>query len=323
MNSKKKYDEFVQMARLPLFSQPWWLDAVCGEENWDVVVVEEDGKPIGAMPYFFKKKNGVLRLTQPPLTQTLGPFWLCSSSKKRSKQLSRQKKILNALIESLPHFDYFCQNFHYSITNWLPFYWAGYSQTTCYTYLIDELTDLDNIWNGFQENIKTDIRKAEKRKLIIDTDLDLDHFLDVHALTFRRQNIPIPYSRDLVYCLDLAVRKNAHRKIFYAKDNVGQIHCAVYIVWNADSAFYLMGGGDPKLRNSGATSLLLWEAIKFVSLLTERFDFEGSMLESVEKFFRAFGAKQVPYFKISKQSKRAQIYSSFRDLIEATKKIFG
>jgi len=30
------------------------------------------------------------------------------------------------------------------------------------------------------------------------------------------------------------------------------------------------------------------------------FDFEGSMIEPVERFFRSFGAQRVPYFGITK-----------------------
>ena len=48
----------------------------------------------------------------------------------------------------------------------------------------------------------------------------------------------------------------------------------------------------------------MWEAIQFASTVTQRFDFEGSMMEPVEKFFRAFGATQTPYFSISKTPSR-------------------
>lgn|GEM_PF-4541022 len=54
------------------------------------------------------------------------------------------------------------------------------------------------------------------------------------------------------------------------------------------------------LRTSGASSLLLWEAIRFALQVAERFDFEGSMFEPIERFFRGFGAVQKPYFQISK-----------------------
>jgi hypothetical protein len=51
-------------------------------------------------------------------------------------------------------------------------------------------------------------------------------------------------------------------------------------------------------------SLLMWEAIQRSSRSSKEFNFEGSMLEEVERFFRGFGAKQVPYFIIKKTNSR-------------------
>jgi hypothetical protein len=67
-----------------------------------------------------------------------------------------------------------------------------------------------------------------------------------------------------------------------------------------DGASYLMGGSDPSLRTSGAMSLLMWEAIKFAGQVARRFDFEGSMLRPVERFFRAFGGRQVSFPRLTR-----------------------
>lgn len=60
-----------------------------------------------------------------------------------------------------------------------------------------------------------------------------------------------------------------------------------------------MGGSDPDLRSSAAISLCMWAAIKFASTVTKILDFEGSIMEPVERFFRAFCAKQTPYFALT------------------------
>jgi hypothetical protein len=80
-----------------------------------------------------------------------------------------------------------------------------------------------------------------------------------------------------------------------------------------------MGGANPELRSSGATSLCLWEAIRFASKVCSRFDFEGSMIEPVERFFRGFGARQVPYFQINKKSRLLQMIFTVRNLIKPNK----
>jgi hypothetical protein len=44
--------------------------------------------------------------------------------------------------------------------------------------------------------------------------------------------------------------------MFFAQDAEGRIHAALYLVWDASYAYYLLGGADPRLRGSGAQSLL-------------------------------------------------------------------
>ena len=294
-----------------IFQQPWWLDAVA-PHSWSAIEVTTNNVLMARLPYMVKRRRGLTLLTMPKLTQTLG-LWLAPSNAKYAKQLSQQKKIITSLISQIPNCDYFCQNFHYSITNWLPFYWHGFTQTTRYTYIIENLMDLDKVWAEFQENIRTDIRKARKR-VKVRKDLDIEHFLNINSLTFQRQGKSLPYSRELVRRLDSACVEHQARRIFFAEDAQGQIHAAIYIVWDENSAYYLMGGANPELRNSGATSLLLWEGIQFAATVTQKFDFEGSMIESVERFFRAFGARQIPYFQLTRMSRRMKLLMAGRDM---------
>lgn len=294
----------TQEPSIPLFSQAWWLDATAGQREWDVALVEKGGAIVATMPYVLRKRYGFTFLGQPALTQTLGP-WLRETDGKSSTKLAQHKDWLQALIDQLPPFAHFSQNWHWRMDNWLPFYWAGYAQTTCYTYILHELADEQALWKALRENIRTDIKKASNRfQLRVREDLSIDDFLILNRKTFARQGMALPYSEDFVLKLDEACVARQARKIFIAEDEQGRHHAGVYILWDQNSAYYLMGGGDPELRNSGATSLCMWEAIKFASTVTKRFDFEGSMIEPVERFFRGFGAVQSPYYVITKTNSR-------------------
>ena len=77
-------------------------------------------------------------------------------------------------------------------------------------------------------------------------------------------------------------------------------YVVLYLVWDKKSAYYIAGGSPIDVRTTGAMPLLLWEAIKFSSKVTKHFNFEGSMIKPIERFFRAFGGEQVPYFEITK-----------------------
>jgi len=243
-------------------------------------------------------------LMQPKLTPHLGP-WLRGSSAKLTNRLAEEKELMHELIEALPRFDLFRQCFAPELTNWLPFYWRGFRQTTRYTYRYSSLSDTNSIWNGLRENIRREIRKARNIVAVRD-DLGIDRFADVWALTFSRQGEQMPVSRELLQRLDTACDVRNCRRMFFAVDAQGKVHSAAYILWNADCAYYLMGGGDPELRNSGAGSLVMWEAIKFAATVSAQFDFEGSMIEPVERYFRSFGGTPVPFLSLSKLSRRAQ-----------------
>jgi len=306
-NSKKlKYRSFCNKEdKMPLFSKDWWLDTVCGKENWDVILVERGDTIVASLPFYLKisRKLNIRTISMPSLTQVLGPYIKYPNNQKYERRLSFEKEAMTELVDNLPSFDTFTQNFHYSITNWLPFYWRGFSQSTRYTYVLEDLSNLDLIWNNFSTKIRGKIRKAEKKVKIVSND-DIDLFYEINKKTFTRQNMRIPYSFELITELDKVLKNNGRRKILFAKDKNGLIHAGIYLVWDDSSVYYLMGGSDPQLRDSGAYSLLIWKAIEFSSTILNKFDFEGSMLESVETFFRSFGAVQKPYFKIKKTNSK-------------------
>ncbi len=284
----------------PIFVQPWWLDVVAGEGNWGECRVEDGGKLLARMPWVKKSRFGLTLLTHPMLTQTLGPwFSKPPPGSKYSLQLARQKDLTELLIQQLPRHNYFAQNFSPDITNWLPWYWRGYEETTNYTYRLYDIGDHKKLFHGFQTNIRGDIRKAEGKGIVVTNENTIDDFLPLAFAVFARQDIKAPYDEDFLRRLDSACQKHDARKIFIARDIDGVPHAGVYLVYNNYCAYNLMTGGDPNLRSSGATSLAMWEAIKFASTMTNTFDFEGSMIESIERFFRGFGAVQTPYFRVS------------------------
>ena len=300
-----------------LFQEPWWLDAVAPGE-WDEVVVKRGTQVAARLPFLRRTTLGRTWLLQPKLTPYLGP-WLRPSSAKLANYLAEQKELMTELIDALPRFDIFRQCCAPEITYWLPFFWRGFRQTTRYTYRLSNLTDLTTIWAGFRPNIRLEIRKAE-RTLAIRDDLDLDRFLRVWEQTFVRQNSKLPVSKEQCYRIEDACTKRGCRTIFFAEDAQGKVHAATYLVWNNRCTYYLMAGGDPELRTSGAGSLVMWEAIKFAAKLSEHFDFEGSMIEPVERFFRAFGGTPTPYFSLQKLSPAMQV---LKGLYHSTTALIG
>lgn len=303
-DAKKQYHILcIEEKTLSIFQQDWWLDAVCGKENWDVLLSQKDGRIVGALPYYFQRSGRKIRVLMPQLTQSMGVWIRSSESPKYEKRLSHEMTVMADLIdqlEQLPLLSCKIQN-NVRLTNWLPFYWKGFSQTTYYSYRIEDISDVEKVKAGFSNGKKSHINKAIKNNIHIKFDLPVNEFYDNHVLTLKKQGKDISYSFDLFHRIHQAAYEHNAGKIIYATDESGNLHGALFIIWDDESAYDLITPFDPDYRDSGASTLLILEMIRYLSEKKIKiFDFEGSMIPGVEDSFRHFGAVQTPYFRIWK-----------------------
>ena len=253
------------------------------------------------MPLPVSRMAGLTTITMPPLTQTLGPVLLPSSKSTYEGRLSDEMEVLEALVAAMPRSYIFSMHFHHSLANWLPFYWAGYQQTTRYTYIIPDLTDLNAVFSGFSHSKRGNIRKAEGL-VTVHADMAPRDFYENHKMTLRKQAETISYSYDLFKRIHEAGCQMSGCETFCALDKSDNVHAAIFIIFDRRSAYYLISSIDPDYRTSGSATLLLREAITYASQYTKAFNLEGSMIKGVESSFRKLGGIQTPYFRISKEA---------------------
>lgn len=298
MSEKEIYRKLcVEEDSIPLFSQDWWLDAACGRD-WDVLLKEKDGKIQAAMPLYTPCKNIV---SMPHYTQTQGIWFKPVASDMKYASLLRQRQVIcQSFIERLKPYKSFFQNFNSAFTDWLPFYWDGYAQTTRYTYILHNIKEVDRCLETMSQQTRRNLKTAAEQSIEVRRGIPVDAFLQMQALTFERQNLRNKQSKDVLLRLIEAARAREQGDLFGGYDAGGKLHAAAFVVWQKSAAYYIAGGSDPSQRASGAHSLVLWDAIQFVSKYTNVFDFEGSMIPGVERFFREFGGVQTPYFQLSK-----------------------
>ena len=302
MTDKERYRKLcVNETSIPIYSRDWWLDCVCGENKWDVLLYcsDKNSEAIeAAFPYYYPYKKEIL---MPAFTQTMGVWFNPEFEKENySKNLLRRQIICEQLIRRLPEHTYFIQNFHYLFTDWLPFYWKDYRQTTRYSYILPDVRNTLEIEKKLNNNVRQNIKKAlTKYQMEINNRLPADLFFEMNVETYKRQGRKAYQQEVLRRLIDTAYSRN-QGNILGAFDQAGRLHAAVFIAWQDNCAYYIAGGSDEIGRKSGAQLLVLWEAICEASNFSPSFDFEGSMIPGVERVFRSFGAIQKPYFTISK-----------------------
>jgi lipid II:glycine glycyltransferase (peptidoglycan interpeptide bridge formation enzyme) len=298
---KTDYITFVNKNKemIPVYFHPDWLNAVCGN-NWIALVYKNKQNIIEAiMPLPYRRFFGKIIFTMPKQTQFLGIWYNIDNFQLYYKQYSKEQEILEAFIARLPKFIMFQLRFSPNFVNSQPFHWQGFKQTNQYSFVLKNIKKHELIFKSFKGNTRTSIRKAEKIVTIEETD-DIKTFYEINSLSFKRQQMDIKYSFDLVKKVDDYLTKIDRRKILFAKDEEGKIHAVMYMFYDQGIAYYLWGGANPDLRSSNAQNYLLWEAIKIASERVDTFDFEGSMIKNVASVYKNFNAAIVPYYKIYK-----------------------
>ncbi len=300
MNRKDKYYKFAQENNLPLYHQPWWLDTVAN--NWDVALAEKKGSILAAWPFTINKKLGFSFSTMPPLTQRLGPFIVYPPNQKYERKLALEKEAVFELFAQMPQFDFFSQNLHYAFSNILPFHWKGFGTKVKITYLLFP-SDFEQLFSQLRSNIRSKIKKATKKGIIVEQSSDVQTIINFTLEAYQRKNTDFPFDPQLIAQLDKQLSARNQRTIYIAKLNNATI-AAIFMAYDKTTCYYLFSGFDPKYQNLGAVNLLIWTAITECLKHKLIFDFEGSMNEDIENFFRGFGAHQQPFYNIYKFRKK-------------------
>ncbi len=297
MSAKDRYRQFAaSCSELPLCFQPWYLDAVTDGGDWDVALSEDKDRVMGVWTYFLKRKFGLPYITMPHFTKWMGP-WLVPDARRR---LTDEHRIIDSLRVQLPRAWKITVDCHPDLGNWLPLYWAGFRQTTRYTYILN-LGDRDEVQNGFNRNVQRNIRKAVA-SISVSQEGNLQEFYALLRMSFERQGKPLPYSFvQLQRHLESLLEHGAAR-LFFARNPAGDLCSVAALTWDQQRAYYHLSGDDPAQRAGGSGILLVWEALRYAceTLRVPLFDFEGSMIPTVEAVRRNFGAAQQPYFRIWK-----------------------
>jgi hypothetical protein len=96
-----------------------------------------------------------------------------------------------------------------------------------------------------------------------------------------------------------ACRIRGQGEVLVARDRSGKTVAAHFFAWNSESAWSLLSGTEDSARQSGAPSLLMSAGIELAAGHSERFDFEGSRVPSINGFFANFGGRSAAYSTVT------------------------
>lgn len=304
MTSKEKYQVFCESTYVPIFSKPWWMDAVCRPENWDVWLYSTGDQLQdieAAMPYYVEQRGPYRYITKPPLTQNNGILFKKNDRRKAVSQAELEEKIIDAACTYISGLgvDVYEQQFHHSFKNWQPFFWHNYTNILRYTYIIRDTLDMTAVTDAFSANYRKNIRKGQ-RLTQISSDISPETFYDEHDRIFRKQGLPSPVSRAFWLRLYHACIQHQSGQLLCARDTGGNLHSLIFLVWDEAAMYPLLGGYMPEFSNSQSYPALTYHSIAMAGERGLSYDFEGSMIHRIAVSFRQFGGTPTPYYRIRK-----------------------
>ena len=296
--SKNQYSQLCQSESLPIFMQDWWLDSVCGTDNWQpILVFDKNEKIIGASFYYNKSRYGLRTVTQPFLTPFSGVWFRPSNFESSRKKQQYEADILKEIAKKLPNVAIFAQNFHFSLTNILPFHWSGFKNTIRYTYFFENINDLRVILGNFSMSVRQNIKKGDDLKVIESENTKFLYNLLSNAI--QKSKGKLNYSEKNLHTLHINIKKNQSGQIFEIQNTDNETLGSTLIVWDKETAYFLISGDTKKHKS--AITVLIWRVLEILDEKgIKKFDFDGSILPHIEPFYRSLGAERKPYFRITK-----------------------
>jgi Acetyltransferase (GNAT) domain len=295
------YDELVDEVG-SVFASSWWLEAVA-PGRWRTHTVMQGGSAAAAWPTIVRATRWGDVHEGARLTPYLGPLMRLPDHP--VQHWAEHQRLLEALLEEIGPAAAVDARCHPAFEYWTPLRWHGFNQTTTYTWRLDDLTDLEAVFARTRENVRREVRKAAKRGVTVSPG-SVEELLAVHARTVAQRGMDEVslVARETLRRVDRAAAERGARSILIARDGDGKVHAGVYLVHDSRTTYYLLGGSDAAWRTSGAMSAAIWAGIEVAAGRGAGFDFEGSILRPIERFFRAFAGRPVPCLRVWRAGSR-------------------
>lgn len=279
---KQKWDNCIAAADNSLiYATSIYLDAMA--QHWDALVLNDYE---AVMPLTWKKKYGIHYLYQPFFTSCLGLFGQNISS-----------SLLNDFLKQIPlkfkYWDIYLNHGNF-------FTLEDFELYQRMNYVLPLHKSYEDLYVTFRDNIKRNIKKAEKINCVIKKDIEIDevlvlakqqskNFADITSDDFGRfKNL---YNQ-------LHTKHQATTYAVYTTPDELVASCVFFFYGNR--AYYILVGNHPNGKTIGASHALINAFIKDNAGKNLLLDFEGSDIRNLAFFYSSFGAVEEKYVGLKK-----------------------
>jgi Acetyltransferase (GNAT) domain len=262
-------------------------------------IFNDGGDLMGGFIVYGETRFGLSVYRNPPFTPAIGPFLKMEASSPVAI-MDTWKKVLAMMAEyiSAMGFSVVSVALDKNVIDTQPFIWRKNKVVPEYTYVLDLTKDTENLMADMSPERRKNIRKGLKDGLLAGRVSDYGEIKMLVNRTFARQGRSVDQHYLDKILFEFADEGNSFA---YSTSGNGKLLACSFCVYDRNTAYYLLGGYDNEGGHHGAGAMAMWEAIRHAKEKGLRyFDFEGSMIPQIETYFRGFGGRLTPYYRINK-----------------------
>lgn len=297
---KNELEAYERLAREQgtIFHSPEWTD-LFGAGLKRLGVFSKSGELLAGFHLFSVGLSKCQVLRNPPFTPLCGPFMNISAHNPVAI-LEARRDVITALATFLDRREHALVTLSLgrNIKDSLPFVWRRFKVVPRYTYVVDLSLPQEERKRNMSPSRRNDITKALRDGLTVRRADDLADVKELVRDGFVRNNLGRKDALLDAIFDRFAKPENCYGFVTYRNDIP---LAAVFVIYDRLTAYYILSGYRTEGGHHGAGALALSEAIEYAAGLGLKFfDFEGSMIPAIEKYFRGFGGEITPFFTVNK-----------------------
>ncbi len=313
--SFEQYSQLISQTKHSLYFAPWWLKTIKqhttdGELIFYAVNLKNEAVAVFVALYKYQQ------IITADYCQHLGIHYL-------NEELSpyKQQQVCLVLHQSLPKHHYFNLNLSPNERDWLPWHWAGYSQTTRYNFVlpIDHIHSEEDFIATINRRLRRNLKASIKAGFSYVNKVDVDEALEIFLYNSDYKGYKT--KPELLRALIKEGLKTNNADLVGVKNKDGQLAMVSFFVRCDDRTYFIAEGcyrnlcGKHQLKNVLLMNYILQREANITMM-----DFEGSMIESIAKIYQAMGAIQESYFTIIKGRRYTPYYIAHKLLSKVNKR---
>lgn len=273
---KRKWDICIDTSKNGLaYAYSYFLDAM--SKNWDALILNDYE---AMMPLTWNKKYGIYYLYQPFLTAQSGVFG-------NNINASLLESFLDAVPKKFQYWD-ICLNQGNIFTV------EGYPLFQRSNFILHLNKPYTELFNGYNENIRRNVKKAEQLGCTIQKDFDVGYVISLASNQMKQftHNYEDGLERFKILYPDLHKKGIATSYGVFLKE---QLLASCVILYSHNRIYYVLVGNHPDGKTTGASHALIDAIIKDHAEKNLLLDFEGSDIPGLAFFYSSFGSVEEKY----------------------------